>query len=71
MAGMNGNPRGEQAVSVSAAFTGIAVVIVALRLYTRMFLVRCLGPEDYGIVLAVVSYNTLSLLIWCRCLTIV
>lgn len=48
------NPRGRQAVEVSAAFTGLAGVVVLLRLYTRFFLVRCAGIEDYGVVLAMV-----------------
>jgi hypothetical protein len=48
------NPRGRQAVEVSTAFTVIAALVVALRLYTRFFLVRCPGTEDYGIVLAMV-----------------
>ncbi|KAH9864417.1 hypothetical protein J1614_010351 [Plenodomus biglobosus] len=49
------NPRGRQAFDVSVAFTVIAFVIVAMRLYTRFFLVRCSGLEDYCIILAMVS----------------
>lgn len=49
------NPRGRRAIDVSAAFTGIAVVLVALRLYTRFFLIRCPGAEDYMITVAMVS----------------
>lgn len=49
------NPRGRQAVEVSAVFTTLAGITVALRLYTRFFLVRCAGIEDYGIVLAMVT----------------
>jgi hypothetical protein len=48
------NPRGMQAIDVSAAFTGIAAITVVLRLYTRFFLVRCPGIEDYMIILAMV-----------------
>jgi hypothetical protein len=48
------NPRGRQAVEISVAFTVLAFVVVALRLYARFFLVRCAGLEDYGIVLAMV-----------------
>jgi len=48
------NPRGRQAVEVSTVFTVLAAITVGLRLYTRFFLVRCPGIEDYGIVLAMV-----------------
>jgi hypothetical protein len=48
------NPRGRQALEISVAFTVLAFIVVALRLYARFFLVRCAGLEDYGIVLAMV-----------------
>lgn len=51
------NPRGRQAVVISAVFTALAFVIVSLRLYTRLFLVRSPGVEDYGVTLAMVSYS--------------
>jgi hypothetical protein len=56
-----GNPRGRQAVEISVAFTALAFVILALRLYTRFFIVRCAGIEDYGIVLAMVEKTTKKL----------
>jgi hypothetical protein len=49
------NPRGQQAVVISATFTALALVVVSLRLYTRLFLVRSPGVEDYGVSLAMVS----------------
>lgn len=49
------NPRGRQAVEVSAVFTALAFIVVSLRLYTRFFLVRNPGVEDYGVTLAMVS----------------
>jgi hypothetical protein len=56
MAGsLSDNPRGRQAVEVSTVFTGLALIIVALRLYTRVFIIRCVGIEDAGIALAMVS----------------
>jgi hypothetical protein len=56
MAGsLSDNPRGKQAVQISSVFTGLALVIVILRLYTRFFLIRCVGIEDAGIALAMVS----------------
>jgi hypothetical protein len=51
------NPRGRQAVEISAVFTALAFIVVALRLYARLFLVRCAGLEDYGIVLAMVRFS--------------
>jgi hypothetical protein len=48
------NPRGRQAVEISTTFTVLAAITVSLRLYTRFFLVRCPGVEDYLIVLAMV-----------------
>lgn len=49
------NPRGRQAADISAAFTGISGVVVVLRLYTRFFLIRYAGIEDYLVALAMVS----------------
>jgi hypothetical protein len=59
-----GNPRGRQAVEISVAFTALAFVILALRLYTRFFIVRCAGIEDYGIVLAMVGKPLKSYVPW-------
>ncbi|KAI0571368.1 hypothetical protein Ptr902_00895 [Pyrenophora tritici-repentis] len=53
MAGsLSGNPRGEQAVELSSAFTAVAFTIVCLRLYTRIYIIRCAGIEDFGIAVA-------------------
>ncbi|CAE6996148.1 hypothetical protein P3342_000308 [Pyrenophora teres f. teres] len=53
MAGsLSGNPRGEQAVQLSSAFTALAFTIVCLRLYTRIYIIRCAGIEDFGIAVA-------------------
>ena len=68
MAELAHNPRGQQAVVISTVFTALAFVIVALRLYTRFFLVRSPGVEDYGIILAMVS--RLLILALCNMLTI-
>ncbi|KAF1363238.1 hypothetical protein EJ07DRAFT_104201 [Lizonia empirigonia] len=46
------NPRGQRVVDVSVAFTVIAFVSVALRLYTRWFIVRSPGIEDHIIIIA-------------------
>lgn len=49
------NPRGQQALNVSIAFTVLALVSVTLRLYTRWFIVRSPGIEDHLIVAASVG----------------
>ncbi|KAF2830572.1 hypothetical protein CC86DRAFT_434372 [Ophiobolus disseminans] len=57
------NSRSRQAVEVSTAFTVLAAIIVTLRLYTRFFLVRSPGIEDYGIVCAMVCSIGLTICI--------
>lgn len=49
------NPRGQQAFDASVAFTVISCICVALRLYTRWFIVRSPGVEDHLIIVATVS----------------
>lgn len=62
MAGsLSENPRGKEAVEISAVFTGLALVVVLLRLYTRFFIIRCAGIEDAGIALAMVSSHIRSI----------
>jgi hypothetical protein len=60
------NPRGELAINVSSAFTGIALVVVVLRLYTRFFLVRYAGIEDYMIIAAMLCSIGLTICIGFR-----
>jgi hypothetical protein len=48
------NSRGRHAVEISTVFTVLAAITVTLRLYTRFFLIRHPGIEDYGILLAMV-----------------
>lgn len=56
MAGsLSENSRGREAVIISSVFTGLALIIVILRLYTRLYILRCAGVEDLGIALAMVS----------------
>jgi hypothetical protein len=54
-AALNDNPRGRQAIEISTVFTALAVIAVALRLYTRFCIIRCAGTEDFGTLLAMVS----------------
>lgn len=49
------NPRGTQAVTITSVFTCAAFIVVVLRLYTRLRLVRYHGVEDYGVILAMVE----------------
>jgi hypothetical protein len=42
-------------VGIAAAFTGTSVIIVALRIYTRLAYVHQLNADDYIIILACVS----------------
>ncbi|KAF2247906.1 hypothetical protein BU26DRAFT_322807 [Trematosphaeria pertusa] len=60
---LDDNPRGRQAIDVSSAFTGIALITVLLRLYTRFFLVRCAGVEDYMVTLAMICSIGLTICI--------
>jgi hypothetical protein len=59
------NPRGQQAFDASVAFTVIATICVALRLYTRWFIVRSPGIEDHLIIVATVrDHRTLPTEYW-------
>ncbi|KAF1974689.1 hypothetical protein BU23DRAFT_530988 [Bimuria novae-zelandiae CBS 107.79] len=48
------NARGEQSITVSAVFTVFAFLFVMLRMYTRLFMVRAIGVEDYCIVASMI-----------------
>ena len=54
------NPRSKQAFDVSVAFTVLATLSVSLRLYTRWFIVRAPGIEDYLIAIATVRLHLFS-----------
>ena len=54
---MVSNPRGEQSIVIAASFTAIAIIVVLLRIYTRLFMVRATGIEDYFIVAATVKWS--------------
>jgi hypothetical protein len=57
--GLHDNPRGRQAIEISSVFTGLAVIVVALRLYTRFCIIRCAGIEDFGTLLAMASEHSI------------
>jgi hypothetical protein len=46
--------RGNSLTVLNTVFIGIALVIVALRIYTRVFVVRFFGIDDAFIIIAVV-----------------
>lgn len=47
-------PRGRDALAVSTVFTTLATVFVAIRIYTRAFMVKQMGADDYAILIALV-----------------
>ncbi|KAL3464295.1 hypothetical protein BJX64DRAFT_298567 [Aspergillus heterothallicus] len=56
--------RGQRAMIVTAVLTGISIVIVAMRLYTRIGLIKLSGREDWTILVSLVfSIAYLSLVI--------
>ncbi|KAJ5646677.1 hypothetical protein N7490_003049 [Penicillium lividum] len=44
--------RGHEALAVSTVFTTLATVLVAIRIYTRAFMVKQMGADDYAILIA-------------------
>ena len=44
--------RGHRALATSAAFTTIATFIAAVRIYTRAFLVKQMGSDDYVVIVS-------------------
>ncbi|KAF2116403.1 hypothetical protein BDV96DRAFT_574059 [Lophiotrema nucula] len=55
--------RGRQAIEISGVFSGLALIILLLRLYTRIFIVRSVGVEDYFITLAMLCSIGLTICI--------
>ncbi|GFF22535.1 hypothetical protein IFM61606_04101 [Aspergillus udagawae] len=47
-----GTARGREALSVSIAFTTLATVFTFIRIYTRTFLVKQMGADDWTIIVA-------------------
>lgn len=46
--------RGQTAMVVTAVLTGISTVIVAMRIYTRIGLIKLSGREDWTILVSLV-----------------
>ncbi|KAF1982026.1 hypothetical protein K402DRAFT_424873 [Aulographum hederae CBS 113979] len=56
------NPRGTATAAICITFTAVAFVILSLRVYTRLFVIRNLGSEDYVAILATcfsIAFTTL------------
>lgn len=49
-----GASRGQTATVVTAVLTGISTVIVAMRIYTRIGLIKLSGREDWTILVSLV-----------------
>jgi hypothetical protein len=52
-----GTTRGREALSLSIAFTTLATVFTFIRIYTRTFLVKQMGADDWAIIVALVSLS--------------
>ena len=50
-----GVPRGRKALTTSAIFTSLATFFVVLRIYTRAFLVKQMGADDWSILVSLVT----------------
>ncbi|KAJ5923217.1 hypothetical protein N7454_008462 [Penicillium verhagenii] len=44
--------RGREALAVSTVFTSLATILVCIRIYTRAFMVKQMGKDDYAILIA-------------------
>jgi hypothetical protein len=53
----NGASRGRRALVVTAVLTAISTVIVAMRLYARLGLMKITGREDWAILISLVGLS--------------
>lgn len=53
-AGHNNDSRGPQLLSINIAFGVVAVITVILRTYTRLFIVKAFGGDDWFALVATV-----------------
>ncbi|KAL4804535.1 hypothetical protein BDV18DRAFT_32516 [Aspergillus unguis] len=47
-----GVPRGQHALAISAIFTSLATFLTGVRIYTRVFMVKQMGSDDWTILLS-------------------
>lgn len=50
----DGTARGQRALVVTAVLTAISIVIVAMRMYARIGIMKLTGREDYTILISLV-----------------
>ena len=53
----DGAERGQRALVVTAVLTGFSVVVVAMRMYARLGLMKLKGREDYMILISLVCLS--------------
>lgn len=51
----DGVSRGQRALVVTAVLTAISILIVGMRMYARIGLLKMIGREDYTILFSLVS----------------
>ena len=54
-----GASRGHRALVVTAVLTAISILVVAMRLYARVGLVKIMGREDWIILVSLVWFSPL------------
>lgn len=52
--------RGNRALVVTAVLTALSILVVAMRVYARMALIKMMGREDWTIVISLVSLGRRS-----------
>ncbi|KAK2686050.1 hypothetical protein QWA68_015290 [Fusarium oxysporum] len=57
------NPHGDEAVRISIGFTVAGNLVVLLRLYCRIFLVRLIGTEDWCITVGMLCSTAFTILV--------
>lgn len=55
-----GASRGHRALVVTAVLTAISILVVAMRLYARVGLVKIMGREDWTILVSLVGLSLLN-----------
>jgi len=50
----DGYERGQRALVVTAVLTGVAIIIVGMRLFARLGLMKITGREDWSVLIALV-----------------
>lgn len=53
----NGASRGRRALVVTTVLTALSTIIVAMRLYARLGLMKITGREDWAILISLVCFS--------------